>query len=106
MSIEPVDLHGPDRRGGAKLVVERVSKSFGGGPTAGQALAPIDLYLRQGDVLCAVGPSGCGKTTLMNIVAGFERPSSGRVLLDDVPITRPGAERGVVFQQGALFNWL
>ncbi|MBN8942658.1 MAG: ABC transporter ATP-binding protein [Rhizobiales bacterium] len=106
MSIEPVDLNAPERRSGAKLVVEKLSKSFGTGTGAIQALAPMDVSLEPGDFLCVVGPSGCGKTTLLNILAGFERPSSGRALLDGRPISAPGPERGVVFQQGALFNWM
>lgn len=106
MSIEPADLSASDRRLDAKLAVERLTKSFGTGADAVEALAPVDLHVRQGDFVCVVGPSGCGKTTLLNIVAGFERPTGGRVLLDGRPIAAPGAERGVVFQQGALFNWL
>ncbi len=104
--IEPIALDDAARRGNAKLVVERLAKNFGSGDTAVQALSPIDLYVGKGDFLCVVGPSGCGKTTLLNIAAGFERPTSGRVLLDNRLITGPGAERGVVFQQGALFNWM
>lgn len=106
MSIEPFDLNGPERRSGAKLSVERLSKSFGSGEAAVRALDPIDLGVMTGDFLCVVGPSGCGKTTLLNIVGGFERPTSGRALLDGKPIAGPGRERGVVFQQGALFNWM
>ena len=104
--IEPITLDDPGRRAGAKLVVERLAKNFGNGAAIVEALAPIDLYVAKGDFLCVVGPSGCGKTTLLNIAAGFERPTSGRVALDGRPIAGPGAERGVVFQQGALFNWL
>lgn len=106
MSIEPFDLSGRERAGADKLVVERLSKSFGAGSSAVQALDPLDLRIAEGDFLCVVGPSGCGKTTLLNIAGGFERPTSGRALLDGKPISGPGRERGVVFQQGALFNWM
>ena len=106
MSIEEVELHAPRRRAAAKLAIERLGKTFGSGASAVEALSPTELYIEKGDFICVVGPSGCGKTTLLNIVAGFERASVGRVLLDGRPIVGPGAERGVVFQQGALFNWM
>jgi NitT/TauT family transport system ATP-binding protein len=105
MSIEPVALT-LAARGGAKLAIDRVSKRFGAGASAVQALEPIDLAICAGDFVCIVGPSGCGKSTLLNIVAGFERATSGAVRLDGRVITGPGSERGVVFQQGALFTWL
>ena len=106
MAIESIDLKAPARRDGAKLALERLAKTFGSGNEAVEALSPIDLCVEKGDFLCVVGPSGCGKTTLLNIAAGFERATSGRVLLDGRHIVSPGAERGVVFQQGALFNWM
>ncbi|HEY4138324.1 MAG TPA: ABC transporter ATP-binding protein [Casimicrobiaceae bacterium] len=105
MSIESVALT-LAARGGAKLAIDRVSKRFGVGAFAVQALEPIDLAICAGDFVCIVGPSGCGKSTLLNIVAGFERATSGTVRLDGRLITGPGSERGVVFQQGALFTWL
>ncbi len=104
--LEPMALDAPGRRTGALLAIEKLGKTFGSGTGQVQALSPTDLYLEEGDFLCVVGPSGCGKTTLLNLVAGFERPSSGQVRLRGQPITGPGAERGVVFQQGALFNWM
>ena len=71
-----------------------------------QALAAIDLAFAEGDFVCIVGPSGCGKTTLMQTLAGFIAPSSGRVTLSGEPIAGPGPDRGVVFQQPALFPWM
>src|SRR5205814_5240520 len=59
-----------------------------------------------GEFVTLVGPSGCGKSTLLNIVAGFETPTTGRATLDGKVISAPGPERGVVFQQGALFTWM
>ncbi len=106
MMFERIELDTPSRREGAKLVVQGLTKAFGSGAEAVQALAPTDIYLKSGDFLAIVGPSGCGKSTLLNIIAGFERPTSGVALLDGRAISGPGAERGVVFQQGALFNWL
>ena len=70
------------------------------------ALKNISLRLEPGELLSVLGPSGCGKTTLLNIIAGFLAPTEGHVMLEDETVTGPGAERGMVFQQGALFEWM
>ena len=70
------------------------------------ALGGVDLSVADNEFVTVVGPSGCGKTTVMNILAGLETPTSGRALVDDRPITGPGPDRGVIFQQYALFPWL
>lgn len=77
-------------------------------PDGGQveALADVTFTLPPGRLLTLLGPSGCGKTTLLNIIAGFIAPTSGVVRLGTEPITAPGQDRGMVFQQGALFEWL
>ena len=71
-----------------------------------QALQNVSLTLKKGELMSVLGPSGCGKTTLLNIVAGFLAPTSGKVILNDHVVTGPAAERGMVFQQGALFEWM
>ncbi|MEQ8815895.1 MAG: ABC transporter ATP-binding protein [Thalassobaculum sp.] len=71
-----------------------------------EALAPVDLTVEDGRFVALVGPSGCGKSTLLRLVAGLDRPTAGTVSVDGRPVDRPGPERGVVFQQPALFPWL
>jgi len=66
----------------------------------------VSLAVHDQEFICIVGPSGCGKTTLMNIVAGFVGPTSGRITLDGQPITGPGRDRGVIFQEYGVFPWL
>ena len=70
------------------------------------ALKDVSFTLKRGELLTVLGPSGCGKTTLLNIIAGFLNPTSGSISLDEKEINGPGVERGMVFQQGALFEWL
>jgi len=71
-----------------------------------QALKEVSLDLANGELMSVLGPSGCGKTTLLNIVAGFLAPTEGRIVLNGHDVKGPDAERGMVFQQGALFEWM
>ena len=71
-----------------------------------EALKNVSLKLEEGEILTVLGPSGCGKTTLLNIIAGFLAPTSGQIVLNGKQVTCPGPERGMVFQQGALFEWM
>ena len=71
-----------------------------------QALKNVSLDIKSGELLSVLGPSGCGKTTLLNIVAGFLVPTEGAIVLNDETLIGPGPERGMVFQQGALFEWM
>jgi len=89
-----------------KIQIRSLAKTF---PLDGKpftALSAVDLDIADGEFVTVVGPSGCGKTTLMNILAGLETPSSGEVLVDGQPVVGPSPERGVIFQQYALFPWL
>lgn len=70
------------------------------------AMDHVSLNIEEGEFICLLGPSGCGKSTFLNIVAGFLTPTSGEITLDGKAITKPGKERGVVFQEHALFPWL
>lgn len=91
----------------ADLHINNVSMRFdlpGGGSV--QALKNINLNIKSGQLLSVLGPSGCGKTTLLNIVAGFLAQTEGDILLEGDVISGPGPERGMVFQQGALFEWM
>jgi len=69
------------------------------------AIEDFSLKVKEGEFVCILGPSGCGKTTLLRMIAGLEKPTSGELLLNNVPITKPGSDRGMVFQEFALFPW-
>jgi len=84
--------------------VSRVFETARGQRT--QALLPVDFEVNDNDFVTILGPSGCGKSTLLRIVAGLERPSTGRAILDGRPVEGPGADRGMVFQSYTLFPWL
>jgi NitT/TauT family transport system ATP-binding protein len=93
----------------AAIAITGLSKVFqreGGGETH-VALHNLDLTVHEGEFFCLLGPSGCGKTTLLNLVAGFERPTAGKLEVFGRPVSGPGPDRGVVFQSDvALFSWL
>ncbi|MEC5163687.1 NitT/TauT family transport system ATP-binding protein [Janthinobacterium sp. CG_23.3] len=86
--------------------INAVNKIFAGQGGDVVALKDINLEIASGEFICLLGPSGCGKSTLLNAIAGFSRPSSGRILADAKPITEPGPDRGMVFQEYALFPWM
>jgi ABC-type taurine transport system ATPase subunit len=88
------------------VAFEGVSMRYGLGVASVQALDDISLSFGRGDFICIVGPSGCGKTTLLQTLAGFLLPSTGRVVVEGATIEGPGPDRGVVFQQPALFPWM
>ena len=89
-----------------KVQIQNVKKLFHGHHGNIEALNGVNLDIENNEFVCVVGPSGCGKSTLLNIIAGLLEPTSGEVYLDGNRIQGTGAERGVVFQQYALFPWL
>jgi NitT/TauT family transport system ATP-binding protein len=89
----------------AKIEIDALCKTFGEGPAAVTAVEGLSLEVEAGEFLVIVGPSGCGKTTVLNMLAGLERPTSGSIRLNGQPINGSGADRGVMFQDYALFPW-
>jgi ABC-type nitrate/sulfonate/bicarbonate transport system ATPase subunit len=90
----------------AKIAVHDLRKSFATGKDALQVLGGIDFTVAEGEFVALVGPSGCGKTTLMNIIAGLDRPDAGRVIVDGVMRNGPSPKGIVISQQGSVFPWL
>jgi NitT/TauT family transport system ATP-binding protein len=90
------------------VVFESIGKIFYDARRNTELLTLQDVSLSVGrhELLCLLGPSGCGKSTLLNMLAGFEHPTTGRVTVEGRPVTRPGADRGMVFQQATLMPWL
>lgn len=90
----------------SKVSLQGVKKIYQGASGDVVALNGVDLEIRNNEFVCVVGPSGCGKSTLLNILAGLDKQTEGQVLVDGKPVNGPSGERGVVFQQYALFPWL
>ncbi len=89
------------------LHIDNVSMSFSlPDGSCVEALKNISLEIKKGELISILGPSGCGKTTLLNIIAGFLAPTSGQLTFNNKTISGPSAERGMVFQKGALFEWM
>jgi NitT/TauT family transport system ATP-binding protein len=89
-----------------RIVFDGVSMSFTTQTGPLSVIDSVSFSIADGEFVALVGPSGCGKTTLLNMVAGFIEPTKGRVLLDGFPISGPGPERGVIFQEYGVFPWL
>lgn len=89
----------------SEIVVKNVCKTYPGAEPV-QALLDVQLEIKEGEFVALLGPSGCGKSTLLNIIAGFEQLTSGELLVNGNTIGKPNPERGVVFQEAALFPWL
>jgi nitrate ABC transporter ATP-binding subunit len=90
----------------AFLAVERVSKTFVTKKTRLQAFDQLSLAVQEGEFVAIIGPSGCGKSTLLNLIAGLLPPDDGSIWLGGERVTKPGADRGVVFQQHLLLPWM
>lgn len=89
-----------------RISITSVTKRFETGDSFLTALDDVNLAVQEKEIVTLVGASGCGKSTLLNLIAGFETPTAGQILVDGQSIKGPGPDRGVVFQQTALFPWL
>jgi NitT/TauT family transport system ATP-binding protein len=89
-----------------EITLAGVRKEYGAGPDRVLAVEKLSLEIPEGTFATVIGPSGCGKTTTLDLIAGFERPTGGSVRVAGGEVTRPGPDRGVVFQDAALFPWL
>jgi NitT/TauT family transport system ATP-binding protein len=89
-----------------RININSVTKRFQTGSSAVTALDNVSLSVQEQEIVTLVGASGCGKSTILNLIAGFETPTLGTILVDGQPVKGPGPDRGVVFQQTALFPWL
>jgi NitT/TauT family transport system ATP-binding protein len=89
----------------SNIDIQQLGKVYPGQPPV-KALEGIELSVKPGEFVALLGPSGCGKSTLLNLIAGFEFPTSGQLLVGGQSVTAPGPQRGVVFQEAALFPWL
>ena len=87
------------------ILIKEVSITFGEGEQSHRAVETTNLTINSGEFVCILGPSGCGKSTLLNAVAGYVKPTTGQVLVDDVEVDKPGPDRGMVFQQYSLLPW-
>lgn len=92
--------------GTGEMVVNGLAKGFGLGPLHKQVICDCSFTLERGKLTVLIGPSGCGKTTLVNVLSGYETPDKGQVSIDGRPVTGPGPDRLVVFQETALFPWM
>ncbi|MGA2990293.1 MAG: ABC transporter ATP-binding protein [Candidatus Korobacteraceae bacterium] len=90
----------------SEMVVDGVSKGFGLGPLHKQVLCDCSFTLEKAKLSVMIGPSGCGKTTLVNLLAGYETPDCGKILMDGKSVSGRGPDRLVVFQETALFPWM
>ncbi len=104
-AIRPAPFPAPLSPSPGALQLDGVTVRFGRGDEASVAVADVSLSVAPGEFVCLLGPSGCGKSTLLGAVAGYVDPAEGRIRLDGAPVSGPGPDRGMVFQQYSLFPW-
>lgn len=89
-----------------EIIVTNVYKTFGAGPFAKEVIKDCSFTIESGKLTVMIGPSGCGKSSIIQLIAGFEQPTSGQITIGGKPITKPGKDRLVLFQESALFPWM
>ncbi|MDE0954831.1 MAG: ABC transporter ATP-binding protein [Pseudomonadales bacterium] len=89
-----------------EIVATNVSKTFGAGPFAKEVIKDCSFTIESGKLTVMIGPSGCGKSSLIQLIAGFDQPTSGSITIGGRPIEGPGKDRLVLFQESALFPWM
>ncbi|MBX2870385.1 MAG: ABC transporter ATP-binding protein [Acidiferrobacterales bacterium] len=90
----------------SEIVVKNISKSFGAGPFAKEVIKDCSFTIESNKLTVMIGPSGCGKSSIIQLIAGFEMPTSGEITMNGEPIVGPGKDRLVLFQESALFPWM
>lgn len=98
--------HKPSGSAHGEIQVRNVTKTYGTGPFAKTVVQDCSFTIEHNKLTVMIGPSGCGKSTLIRLLAGFEKPDTGSIQIDGRPITGPGKDRLVVFQESALFPWM
>ena len=92
--------------GGNEIVVKNITKTFGTGPMAKDVIKDCSFTIESGKLTVMIGPSGCGKSSIIQLIAGFDQPTSGEITIGGKPIDGPGKDRLVLFQESALFPWM
>ena len=103
---EQAPVAAPPPPAGGRIEVDDVEKTYGVGSFAKTVVHDCSFLIERGKLTVMIGPSGCGKSTLIRLISGFERPTAGTITIDGKPVTGPGRDRLVVFQETALFPWM
>ncbi len=103
---EQVSPAGAREQDASEIVASNIFKSYGAGPFAREVITDCSFTIESNQLTVMIGPSGCGKSTLIQLIAGFEAPDSGSITINSEPITGPGMDRLVLFQESALFPWM